>query len=79
MEGGEKEENWLRILGPEVISSLRFLFASYIPALQVDSLPSEPPGKVLIYPTGYLRSQQTGNANRHRQKINNNDNKSLLS
>ena len=31
MEVGEKEENWLRILGPEVISSLGFLFASYIP------------------------------------------------
>ena len=50
MEGGEKEENWLRILGPEVISSLRFLFASYIPALHVDSLPSEPQGKSSYIP-----------------------------
>lgn len=31
MEGGEKEENWLRILGPEEVISLDFLFASYIP------------------------------------------------
>ena len=31
MEVREKEENWIRILGPEVISSLGFLFASYIP------------------------------------------------